>query len=215
MTRLAGLLVVAATLGVLVVGPARTTSCIAWIEWRGQGYEGLGESAPAGISAGRRLGAGVVPPCGEATRGCSAPDPITRTVLEIDDVAPAIAVVVAEDFGVYAAPQYVGADPRHPLHEALYGPLWRKRERRNWICGSPADHRATAGAQSLVEPALLLDEDAGVARLESRTTFVGLDRNGVAYLEEGQRLLVDTLTCHTQRGRTKVVATRVEPLGGR
>jgi hypothetical protein len=130
-------------------------------------------------------------------------------VLQIAGVAPAIAVVVAEDFGVYAAQGYVGADPRHPLHDALYGPLQRKRERR-WTCGAPAEHRATAGAASL-----RLDDDAGEARLESRTTFVGLDRHGVAYLEDGQRLAVRTLTCRTERGRTKIVATRVEPLAGR
>ena len=29
-------------------------------------------------------------------------------------------VVVAEDFGVYAADGYIGADPRHPLHDVLY-----------------------------------------------------------------------------------------------
>ena len=207
MSRPFSALLLVALLGSLVVGPARSDSCAVVVEWRGDTYESVGADAAYGVSRGRRIGTGVVPPCGEATRGCAAPDPARLTLFQIEGVDPAIAVV-ADDVRVYAAHGYIAADPRHPLHDVLYGPIQRKRERRGWTCGSPVEYPGTV-AYGL---GLVLDEDRGPASLESRTRYVDLDRHGVAYLAEGERVAVRTLTCTSKRGRTKVVAERVEAL---
>ena len=197
-----------ALFGSLVVGPARSNSCAAVVEWRGDTDVSVGADAAYGVSMGRRIGTGVVPPCGEATRGCAAADPAKVTLFQIERVDTAIAVV-SEDFGVYAADGYIGADPRHPLHDVLYGPIQRKRERRGWTCGSPTEHAGTVAYGF----GLVLDEDRGTAWLESRTRYVDhLDRHGVAYLADSRRVSVRVLTCTSKRGRTKLVAERVAML---
>ena len=169
MQRSLGTALLVALLGSLVVGAARSTSCVATLEWRGETYVGLHQGASAGLRLGPRIRTGVVPPCGEATRGCAAPDSQTLTVLRLGRVDPAIAIA-AEDMTVYTVSAYVGSDPRHPLHRALYGAEKRKRERRGWTCGSPTEHSGLVTRPPLDQAGLSLDDQPAAPRLDSRTS---------------------------------------------
>jgi hypothetical protein len=209
MPRLVRALVLGALLGALLGGSART-DCAQAVEWRGQDYQAVAD-ATATLSLARRIGEGVNP-CGDPA---CAGQRERLTVLRIEGVRPDVAVGVEEDAAVYAARGYFIQQRSHPLHGALHDSRERRHQRQRRACDGAADHVGTVTESPLFE--LRVDVEGAdeplAPQIDFRTRFVGLERNGLAYVAEGTRVRVRTLSCAGRGGRSTMVAQAVVAIG--
>ncbi|MBW3593865.1 MAG: hypothetical protein KY396_09245 [Actinobacteria bacterium] len=234
---LAGVLV-----GMLLVTPAMGTSCADVLEWRGVLYEGLYEErdvrsrepAFAGQLAEPAVDACIDEESVAASTGCQAREGEARTRSEGEavDVFGLRGVDPEVAFGarrpglsrVYIAPGYFVRLRSHPLHEALFGRGAEARpvdEVRRWSCGRPLEEAGTVRLSSPWFLSVRFDGDRirrestgeiGVA-VDVRTTVSGQMRNGLPYVEEGDRIVAHVREC-TSRGRYGVVADEIRVESG-
>ena len=219
--RLAPLLLGVVLLGALVVTPALSSSCADLLEWQGILYEGLyeerDERSREPAFAGQ-LAEAAIHPCIDdesASGGCEGP---TRSegerveVFRLRGVDPEIAFGARSRLSrVYLAPGYFVRLRSHPLHDALYGPGGedpRIDGFRRWSCRRPIQ---VAGTASFAGPWFLSVRFEGdrIRRETTGQTNVAVDvktmvsgqtRNGLPYVEEGDRIVAESREC-TARGR--------------
>lgn len=190
----------------LVVSPAYGTSCVPLVEWNGVTYSG-GMNLARAPMLGRSIGIGAVPPCGES--GCGGPDGRKVTIVEVADVPPEVAIASADvPQTVYVAPGYLAILPGEPLHDIVFGDRpGAPNQRRGFRC----DELFRLDGVVAVTPVwgtnfrVRVTRASGSARervgrtlnvfIDSRTEIMALRRNGIPYLEEGERVSVEGALC--------------------
>jgi hypothetical protein len=108
--------------------------------------------------------------------------------------------------------------PDHPLHDEIYGSARRPNERVGWVCGAPITLTGTVvnppsfgGLFSVrFKGEEVRRQDGWTAvSVDTRTRVIGFDRNGLPYLEEGDRIEAAARECTTGETQYKVVADRI------
>lgn len=204
----------------LLVSPAAGNSCVDRVIWNGTEYSG-GGMTPGRVRHDGRLGEGEQPVCGEG--GCVEPASTGVEVLRLAGISPEVAVGVLNGGSqFYLAPGYFPQLPSHPLHRAIYGPQpGRPDEKRGFSCGprfllkGKLASPAAWGALFLVEVDASehdvgrYDEGGGVPIfVYSGTEFTGVERNGLPFVEEDDRIAIEARECLGGEAR-KLVAERL------
>jgi hypothetical protein len=205
--RLAALVAFLLAILAPVVSPAFGTSCVPLVEWNDVTYDG-GMNLARAPMLGRSIGIGAIPPCGEET-GCTGPDRRKVTIIELVDIPPEVAIAVADvSRAVYAAPGYLAILPGEPLHDIVFGDRpGAPNQRRGFRCDEPFRLEGTVEVTPVwgTNFRARVTRASGSARgrvgqtlnlfVDRRTEIVGLRRNGIPYLEEGERVSVDGALC--------------------
>ncbi|HET7170058.1 MAG TPA: hypothetical protein VFI18_00315 [Gaiellales bacterium] len=206
--------VLAGLAGGAAVPPAAGAACGLIVVWHDRAYWGFG-GGPA-ESDGKRLDGAVEPGCNDTAGANERPSAVAART--IPAVPPAVAIfseghtLVASGYFIEPSDLRVG-DAAVPIHDetrgcALGGPVR--------IVG-PAHpgfglidvtvDRTTVRLHHLLHGAALMFPDG-------RTRFEGLERNGLPYIAEGQRVRVDARFCKVPGSiGTKIVARRISPAG--
>jgi hypothetical protein len=215
-----------AAVGATIVAPAASSSCAEAVEWQGIRYEGMGGTLRAPVAFGERLGEGAIPSCSDEDGiGCRGPESSPVDVLRLPGIDPAIAVGVPPRgrlSRVYLAPGYFPELPGHPLHDAVYE-RGRPNERLGSRCEAPVELAGTVvrtptwgGVFAVRFAGDLVRRQFGYTAVfvDAQTRIVGLDRNGLPYVDAGDRLQARVRECTASGERYKVVADLIEPGGG-
>ncbi len=191
--------------------PAANASCVASVNWGGVQYQGLAPPKGRKLSLGARLGRARVPPCIDTVPAPPAQPDTFRRIRRIKGVSPAIAVSDVRGRSVYAAEGYFLTLPSHPLNH-LYGArsfLLSKTSIRSCKARPSVRGRVTGGFDSIN-----LIDDRGRAReitVSPHARFHGFLRNGLPFLQTGDRVRVAVKKCVLRLGARILVARSVAP----
>ncbi len=205
-----------------IISPAVTESCGDVIEWKGLVYSGA-RTTEHPVSFGAELGKGVNPCSDEGGAGCSRHKGPQVQVFRLRGVDTSVAVGVLEgDTRVYyLGTGYFPGLPDHPLHNAIFeGRSDRPDERAGWDCRSPIDLSGTVDrtpgwgavfAVRFVGDRVRRQYGYTAVFVDARTQIEGFRRNGIPYIEAGDKLRASVRECTASGQRYKVVADRIVP----
>lgn len=220
-----GITSVLAVSGLLV--SVASASCARLLFWDGVRYDGTGRNFAKQVRFGGQVGEALNPPCndtgGSSEPGCEGEVGEAVPVFRLAGIDPEVAVGARHyEREVYLAAGYFTELPDHPLHIAIFKSPWLPNERAGWRCGPPildlpgAVVNQTPGAGWVFQVRFEGDRvrrEVGRTALfvDARTRIDGFDRNGLPYIEEGDRLRATVRECTASGGRYKVVADTISP----
>jgi hypothetical protein len=198
--------------------------CVERLVWKGRDYGGLRHQPLLGERLGRT-----------ATLGCAG-EPLHRvTIFEVRGVSPSIAIAV-QPVGrrryVGLGPGYIVESPRHPLHRAAYGGEDEPDHYADHHCRRPRTLPVRVlttpvyetkwlrvGAERTADRRYLRGGNVGgILSIDARSELEGLDREGVPYIEAGDRLRAVLRACVAGpeappglRGLNKLIVVRITP----
>jgi hypothetical protein len=193
-------------------------SCAIAVRWNDVVYEGHGARYTT-PEQGARTGEGEIPHCGTGGR-CAPPEEkvavFALTGVPID-VAVAAPGLEAEPL-IFLAPGTFPAFPDHPLHEAIFGSPAKPNYRQG--CGEPfhfAGEVTDASFNLRLHPTgplpegLDTEEEQVWLELDVETHVEGFDRNGVATIAEGEKVVVDARLCEGHGELPGPLADLIQP----
>jgi hypothetical protein len=170
--------------------------------WRRRGEVYLGTSIPGpDPKAGGPVEGGVQPGCNDG--GPYEPD-AEIGLREVSGVPPEVAVYRERGTStIYLNTGYLTELPDHPLHDRIHGSRDRPRRRaRGKPCRIDGEVRETWGY-----PVVSVEGRTVIVGVSARTRVTGFDRDGLPYLERGDRLRIHGHGC----ARDSMLALRIEP----
>ena len=185
-------------------------TCAARITWNGHVY--FGETFAKVPPATLMLGTGGRPTCADANGGEAGASQAVE-VRRMIGVDPRVAVAVeGEREHAYLARGYFVQLPSHPLHRAL-GRFQRTRsELEGCATTRRLAFRGTVRSDTGATLAVRRGRRETVLFVDAFTRFQGLDRNGLPYVEPGERIAVGAVECRGRDGRLhKTVPRRIAP----
>jgi hypothetical protein len=207
--------------------------CAAHLNWKEVTYEGIVSKPPP--EPGRRLGEAAVPACGTGSQ-----DRVVD-VLAIRGVDPSVAIVSPGPTNsypgsdlVFLGPGYLASSPKHAFHEAVEPAVGGWDADRGYVCGvtkklTAGVHRTPLPLQGYLE--VTADDEAvrdflteegvrGIVSLDDDTSIIGLERNGIPFVEVGETVELEVSECEGSESgseglrRLIVRELRPAPAGG-
>jgi Family of unknown function (DUF6281) len=189
-----------------------SAACPAVLQWQGALYDGTGTKGA--LSPGPPLPTAVRPVCADTGVSPARAGKARVAVARVRGVSPEIALVErGNPIALYLARGYLPQLPSHPLHARLYG-RGKPSLPAPGRC-APQRRAVTGTLQVTGVPGLFAipSRGADVEVVVVETTRVdGTRKNGLPYLESGNRVTIAGVDCQPTGERERLYAHRIDVL---
>jgi hypothetical protein len=211
-----------AALALTIIGPAASSSCDDVVQWKGVVYSAA-RTPEHPVPFAEELGKGESPCLEDQGPACHRHQVPQVSVFHLRGVDSSVAVGVREGKTpvYYLGPGYFPALSDHPLHDAIFkGRADRPDERAGWECGPPIELSGTVDRTPRCGTVLAVRFAGDRVRrqygytgvfVDAGTEIDGFRRNGIPYIESGDKLRASVWECTASGERYKVVADRIRP----